>query len=47
MMVENKRTLLWRKIAAHGFLIASSIILFPFRWCCRSVPRGNFTGSLS
>ena len=49
MMVENKRTLLYRKIAAHGFLIVFiAIILFPFLMVLSiSFREGNFsTGSL-
>ncbi len=49
MMVENQRTLFWRKIAAHGFLIVFiAIILFPFLMVLSiSFREGNFsTGRL-
>lgn len=49
MIVEHPRTLLWKKIAAHAFLIAFiAIILFPFLIVLSiSLRPGNFsTGSL-
>jgi maltose/maltodextrin transport system permease protein len=49
MIVENPRELRWRKIAAHGFLIAFiALILFPFLIVLSiSLRPGNFsTGSL-
>ncbi len=49
MIVENPRSLLWRKIAAHAFLIVFiAIIMFPFLVVVSiSLREGNFsTGSL-
>lgn len=49
MMVENKRSLLWRKILAHSFLIAFiCLIMFPFLMVLSiSFREGNFaTGSV-
>ncbi len=49
MIVENPRTLFWKKLAAHGFLIALlALILFPFLIVLSiSLRPGNFsTGSL-
>lgn len=49
MMVENKRSLFWRKVAAHTFLICFiALILFPFLMVLSiSFREGNFsTGSV-
>ncbi|MBM7069162.1 maltose ABC transporter permease MalG [Actibacterium sp. 188UL27-1] len=49
MMVEDKTTLRWRKIAAHGFIIAFiALIMFPFLMVLSiSFREGNFsTGNL-
>ena len=49
MIVEHPRTLFWKKLAAHGFLIAFiALILFPFLIVLSiSLRPGNFsTGSL-
>jgi maltose/maltodextrin transport system permease protein len=49
MMVENKRSLFWRKVAAHTFLICFiALILFPFLMVLSiSFREGNFsTGSI-
>lgn len=49
MIVEHPRTLFWKKLAAHGFLIAFiAVILFPFLIVLSiSLRPGNFsTGSL-
>ncbi len=49
MMVENKRSLFWRKLAAHTFLICFiALILFPFLMVLSiSFREGNFsTGSV-
>ena len=49
MIVEHPRTLFWKKLAAHGFLIAFiALILFPFLIVLSiSLRPGNFsTGTL-
>ena len=45
MMVENKRSLFWRKVLAHGFLIVFiALIMFPFLMVLSiSFREGNFS----
>ena len=45
MIVENKRTLFWQKLAAHAFmLVFLVIIMFPFLVVISiSFREGNFT----